>query len=74
MQLTSQDGVYEEIKTTPVEVADTVGAGDAFSAGFLYAFLSGCGVSKAASVASMIGIFVRDCRTTVIRFLRCKFV
>lgn len=53
-----QDGVYEEIKTTPVEVADTVGAGDAFSAGFLYTFLSGYGVSKAASLASMLGTYV----------------
>jgi fructokinase len=43
-----QDGVYEEIKTTLVEVADTVGAGDAFYVGFLYTYLSGYGVSKAA--------------------------
>ncbi|AKB32331.1 Fructokinase [Methanosarcina siciliae HI350] len=53
-----KDGVYEEIETTPVEVADTVGAGDAFSAGFLYTFLSGYGVSKAASVAIMLGTYV----------------
>nr|WP_269851377.1 PfkB family carbohydrate kinase [Methanosarcina horonobensis] len=51
-------GVYEEIETTPVEVADTVGAGDAFSAGFLYTYLSGHGVSKAASVANMLGTYV----------------
>jgi fructokinase len=51
-------GVYEEVETTPVEVADTVGAGDAFSAGFLYACLSGYGVSKAASVASILGTYV----------------
>ena len=53
-----QDGVYEEIKTTPVEVADTVGAGDAFSAGFLYTYLSGHGVSKAASIACILGTYV----------------
>jgi fructokinase len=51
-------GVYEEIETTPVEVADTVGAGDAFSAGFLYACLSGYEVSKAASIACILGTYV----------------
>jgi len=51
-------GVYEEIKTTPVEVADTVGAGDAFSAGFLYTYLSGHSVSKAASIACILGTYV----------------
>jgi len=51
-------GVYEKIKTTPVEVADTVGAGDAFSAGFLYTYLSGHSVSKAASIACILGTYV----------------
>jgi len=49
------EGVYEEIGTTPVEVADTVGAGGAFSAGFLYTYLSGYGISKASSIACIIG-------------------
>lgn len=52
------NGIYEEIKTIPVEVEDTVGAGDAFSAGFLYTYLSGFSVSKAASVATILGTFV----------------
>ncbi|AKB51149.1 Fructokinase [Methanosarcina barkeri str. Wiesmoor] len=51
-------GVYEEVETTPIEVADTVGAGDAFSAGFLYTCLSGYGVSKAASIACILGTYV----------------
>ncbi|WP_279385196.1 carbohydrate kinase family protein [Methanosarcina barkeri] len=51
-------GIYEEVETTPVEVADTVGAGDAFSAGFLYTYLSGYGVSKAASIACILGTYV----------------
>lgn len=52
------DGVYEEAGATPVEVADTVGAGDAFSAGFLHAYLSGHGVSKAVAIATTLGTYV----------------
>jgi fructokinase len=52
------NGIYEEIKTIPIDVEDTVGAGDAFSAGFLYAYLSGSGISKAASIASILGTYV----------------
>lgn len=51
-------GIYEEVETTPIEVVDTVGAGDAFSAGFLYTCLSGYGVSKAASIACLLGTYV----------------
>ena len=49
---------YEEVKTKSIEVADTVGAGDAFSAGFLYAYFSGCSVSQAASFACALGTYV----------------
>jgi len=51
-------GIYEAVETIPVEVADTVGAGDAFSAGFLYVCLSGYGVLKAASIACILGTYV----------------
>jgi fructokinase len=50
--------IYEEVETIPVKVEDTVGAGDAFSAGFLYTYLSGYDVSKAASVACILGTYV----------------
>ncbi len=49
---------YKEVKTTSIEVADTVGAGDAFSAGFLYAYFSGSSVSEAASFACALGTYV----------------
>ena len=43
--------IYEEIETTPVDVADTVGAGDHSQAGFLLYFPFGVQRSKAASIA-----------------------
>lgn len=52
------NGTYEETRTTPAEIEDTVGAGDAFSAGFLYTYLSGSSASKAASVATILGTYV----------------
>ncbi|MGB9131983.1 MAG: carbohydrate kinase [Methanosarcina sp.] len=51
-------GVYEEIKTIPIDVEDTVGSGDAFSAGFLYACLSGYSILKATSFACILGTYV----------------
>ena len=48
----------EEIVRVParrVEVVDTVGAGDAFNAGFLYGFLSGWSLEKTLSLATSCG-------------------
>ena len=50
----------ESLYTTcsDVEVIDTVGAGDSFSAGFLYGFLSGMGISVASNLAASVADFV----------------
>lgn len=53
-----QDGVLHEVPGLPVTVADTVGAGDAFSAGFLFAYLKGRDVKTAAGFANQLGTFV----------------
>lgn len=41
-----------------VQVADTVGAGDAFSAGFLQAYCSGKSIAQAATTANALGGYV----------------
>jgi len=52
------EGRFIEIPGIPVRVADTVGAGDAFSAGFLYSHLRGHDIEESASFAVRIGSFV----------------
>lgn len=52
------EGRFIEIPGIPVHVADTVGAGDAFSAAFLYAYLKGHDLEESASFAVRIGSFV----------------
>ncbi len=47
-----------EIPSVKVKVADTVGAGDSFSAGFLYAYLTGHSPEKSAKFAVKVGGFV----------------
>ncbi len=52
------NGRFAEIPGIPVRVADTVGAGDSFSAAFLYAYLKGHDIEESASFAVRIGSFV----------------
>ncbi|MCL1820650.1 MAG: PfkB family carbohydrate kinase [Oscillospiraceae bacterium] len=51
-------GKTETYKPPAVTVADTVGAGDAFSAGFIYSFLRGDDVFAAARFGNAMGSFV----------------
>ena len=44
------NGQFDEIPSVKVKVADTVGAGDSFSAGFLFAYLSGKSPKKQLSL------------------------
>lgn len=49
---------FREFKGVKVKVADTVGAGDSFSAGFLFALMSGRHPFEAANFAGEIGAYV----------------
>ncbi|MFO7850800.1 MAG: PfkB family carbohydrate kinase, partial [Spirochaetia bacterium] len=51
-------GRYTNVPVVPVEVADTVGAGDSFSAGFLYGYFSTGDVKRAVDLASLVSGFV----------------
>jgi fructokinase len=52
------DDVYREAPAPHVEVVDTVGAGDAFSAGLGYGLIHTWTVSEILSVATRLGAFV----------------
>ena len=52
------DGRLDELPGIQVQVADTVGAGDSFSAGFLFSYLCGSSPYDAAEFAGMVGSFV----------------
>ena len=56
--LTYHDGEFGETSCGDVEIVDTVGAGDSFSAGFLYAFLSGRDAFESSRFASRLADFV----------------
>lgn len=49
---------FDEISAFRADVADEVGAGDAYSAGFLYAYMNGKPVRDSAVFASRLGAFV----------------
>ncbi|MDY7029227.1 MAG: PfkB family carbohydrate kinase, partial [Spirochaetota bacterium] len=53
-----QKGRYIHVPVVDVRVADTVGAGDSFSAGFLFAYHHTGDIEKAAVLASQVSSFV----------------
>jgi len=52
------DGKLEKVAGINGPVADTVGGGDSYSAGFLFSYLCGNSVYKAAELAEKVGNFV----------------
>ncbi len=56
------DGQYHTVAGCPVQVADTIGAGDAFSAVFLYSLFYGHDPVQAASLANQVGAYVASKR------------
>ena len=63
--LVERCGAATEIPGRPVKVADTVGAGDAFSAAFLALWLRGRPSVEAATVANELGAFIASRRGAV---------
>ncbi len=51
-------GEYFHVPVIPVSVGDTVGAGDSFSAAFLYGYFTTGDVRKAGNLASLVSSFV----------------
>ena len=62
------NGHYEECFGEKVEVADTVGAGDAFSAAFIYERYSGKDPLEATRVANRIGAYVASCNGAIPKY------
>lgn len=52
------DGQYHEEPACPIEVADTVGAGDAFAAAFLHGLASKWDIAEIARFANRVGALV----------------
>lgn len=55
-------GEFMFVKGYPAQVKDTVGAGDAFSAAFVYHYLQTKNARVSAEVANHLGAFVASCR------------
>ena len=56
-----EDGV-SDLPTPQVRVADTVGAGDSFTAGFCAAWLHGCNIATAHARAVAVSAYVCTCK------------
>ena len=56
------DGEMNFVKGYPAEVVDTVGAGDSFSAAFLYQYLKHKDAVMAADIANQLGAYVASSR------------
>jgi len=50
-----REGTRVRVASIPVQVIDTVGAGDSFDAGFLYGYLNGWGLEKTLRLACVCG-------------------
>lgn len=50
-----QAGTLVRVKALPVQVKDTVGAGDSFDAGFIYGYLNGWPLEKSLRLATVCG-------------------
>ena len=62
------DGEYAECPGEKVKVADTVGAGDAFGAAFIYQLYSGNDAVNAARIANKIGAYVASCNGAIPKY------
>ncbi|MCD9020140.1 carbohydrate kinase family protein [Parachryseolinea silvisoli] len=51
-------GILHEVAGIQIDLRDGVGAGDAFSAAFVYSYVNGKDVAEAARIANRIGAFV----------------
>jgi fructokinase len=56
--LVFENGVMTEVEGVKIELCDAIGAGDAFSAAFVYGYLNGKDVVEAARLANHVGAYV----------------